>query len=72
MANVPRIEAIDVDTAVCMCCDLLHFVAAASRSLSETDSMNPEAWQGLGWLVETISNTLSEAELRNPSERAEA
>ena len=72
MPNVPRIEAIDADSAVCMCCDLLHFVAAASRSLSETDPINCEAWQGLSWLVETISNTLSEVELRNPSEKAEA
>ena len=70
--NLPRIEAIDVDAAVCMCCDLLHFVAAASRSLSETDSMNSEAWQGLSWLVEAISNTLTEVEVRNPSERADA
>ena len=72
MPNVPRIEAIDADSAVCMCCDLLHFVAAASQSLSETDSMNPEAWQGMRWLVEAISNTLSEVELRTPSERAGA
>ena len=43
MANVPRIEAIDADSAVAICCDVLAFIQLAARAMSEADRGNIEA-----------------------------
>ena len=66
MANVPRIEAIDADSAVGICRDVLAFIQLAARGMSEADLGNTEAeaWQGLAWLAEMLSNTLAEVERR--------
>ena len=49
MPNVPRIEAIDADSAVAICCDVLAFIQLAARAASEADLGNTdaEAWHGL-------------------------
>ena len=64
MPNLPRIEAIDADSAVGICCDVLAFIqlAAHARAVSEANLGNTEtdAWHGLAWLAEMISNTLAE------------
>ena len=66
MANVPRIEAIDADSAVAICCDVLAFIQLAARGMSEADLGNTDAdaWHGLAWLAEVIGNTLAEMERR--------
>ena len=66
MANVPRIEAIDADSAVAICCDVLAFIQLAARAMSEADLGNTsdEAWLGLAWLAEVLGNTLAEVERR--------
>ena len=66
MANVPRIEAIDADSAVAICCDVLAFIQLAARGMSEADLGNTDAdaWHGLAWLAEILSNTLAEMERR--------
>ena len=48
MANVPRIEATDADSAVAICCDVLAFIQLAARGMSEADLGNTpdEAWHG--------------------------
>ena len=66
MANVPRIEATDADSAVAICCDVLAFIQLAARGMSEANLGNTpdEAWHGLAWLAEMQSNTLAEVELK--------
>ena len=66
MANVPRIEATDADSAVAICCDVLAFIQLAARAMSKADLGNTpdEAWHGLAWLAEVIGNTLAEVELK--------
>ena len=68
MANVPRIEAIDADSAIAICCDVLAFIQLAARAMSEADLGNTpdEAWHGLAWLAEMLSNTLAEVERMDP------
>ena len=66
MANLPRIEAIDADSAVAICCDVLAFIQLSVRAMSEADLGNTpdEAWHGLAWLAEILSNTLAEVQLK--------
>ena len=66
MPNVPRIEAIDADSAVGICRDVLAFIQLAARAMSEADlgNTNVEAWHGLAWLAEMLNNTLAEVEKR--------
>ena len=68
MANVPRIEATDADSAVAICCDVLAFIQLAARAMSKADLGNTpdEAWNGLAWLAEILNNTLAEVERRDP------
>ena len=50
MSNVPRIEAIDADSTVAICCDVLAFIQLAARAAaaSEADLGNTDsdAWHG--------------------------
>ena len=48
MANVPRIEAIDADSAVAICCDVLAFIRVAARAAgnSELGMTEADAWHG--------------------------
>ena len=66
MPNLPRIEAIDADSAVAICCDVLAFIQLAARAAGNSDLGNTpdEAWHGLAWLAEMLSNTLAEVERR--------
>ena len=53
------------DSAVGICCDVLAFIQLAAprpRAVSEANLGNTEtdAWHGLAWLAEMISNTLAE------------
>ena len=68
MPNLPRIEAIDADSAVAICCDVLAFIQLAVRALSEADfgKTEAEAWHGLAWLAEMLNNTLAEVERKDP------
>ena len=55
MSNLPRIEAIDADSAVAICCEVLAFIQLAARAMSKADLGNTpdaEAWHGLAWLAE--------------------
>ena len=66
MPNLPRIEAIDADSAIAICCDVLAFIQLSARGMSEADLGNTpdEAWHGLAWLAEMLSNSLAEMERR--------
>ena len=68
MSNVPRIEAFHADQAVTICREVLAFIQLAARAVSEADLGNTEAdaWRGLAWLAEMLSNTLAEVERRDP------
>ena len=71
MPNVPRIEAFHADQAVTICREVLAFIQLAARAMSEAELNNigniePEAWNGLAWLAEILSNTLGEVERRDP------
>jgi hypothetical protein len=70
MSNLPRIEAIDADSAVAICCDVLAFIQLAARAVnvsgSDVGNINPAVWNGLAWLAEVLSNTLAEVERRDP------
>lgn len=68
MANVPRIEAIDANSAVAICCDVLAFIRVAARAAGNSDlgKTEADAWHGLAWLAEILNNTLAEVERRDP------
>ena len=67
MPNVPRIEAFHADQAVTICREILAFIQLAARAMSEAELNNaePDAWHGLAWLAEILSNTLGEVERRD-------
>ena len=67
MPNVPRIEAIDADSAVGICRDVLAFIQLTARVASEADlgNIDAQAWLGLAWLAKILNNTLAEVERRD-------
>lgn len=68
MSNVPRIEAIDADQAVGICCDVLAFIRLSARAIAvsggDIGQTPDQAWEGLAWLAEMLNNTLAEVERR--------
>ena len=67
MSNLPRIEAIDADSAVAICCDVLAFIQLAARAMSEADLGKTEdgglARPGMVGR-DAVNNTLAEIELK--------